>query len=205
MRKSRIPGSRWFISCLLVVPLCTAITSHTVLAAPETFANTLFPNPVIPVGDTPGTLAAGDFNSDGRLDFAVANENSKDVTILLGLGGGVLRPASTLELETFPNAIIAEDFNNDGRIDLAIANGAFSGVAIFLGQGDGTFGSLKKVSTGGDPGDTITWIASGDFNEDGWLDIVATNRSTNSISILLAQGGNGTYSSRTIFLGPGEP
>ena len=71
MRKSRIPGSRWFISCLLVVPLCTAITSHTVLAAPETFANTLFPNPVIPVGDTPGTLAAGDFNSDGRLDFAV--------------------------------------------------------------------------------------------------------------------------------------
>src|SRR5438093_1621109 len=42
----------------------------------------------IAVGNNPRSVAVGDFNADGRLDLAVANDGSSSVTILLGQGNG---------------------------------------------------------------------------------------------------------------------
>src|SRR5688500_16059146 len=39
-------------------------------------------------GSKPAGVAAGDFNRDGRLDLAVANQDSNNVSILLGNGSG---------------------------------------------------------------------------------------------------------------------
>ena len=46
------------------------------------------------VGTAPAALALADFNGDGKLDVAVANSESKNVTILLGDGRGGLTPAA---------------------------------------------------------------------------------------------------------------
>jgi hypothetical protein len=42
----------------------------------------------VAAGSAPLAVAAGDFNGDGRLDLAVANNASNDVSILLGNGAG---------------------------------------------------------------------------------------------------------------------
>ena len=39
-------------------------------------------------GDSPVSVAVGDFNGDGKQDLAVANDNSDNVSILLGDGAG---------------------------------------------------------------------------------------------------------------------
>jgi hypothetical protein len=38
----------------------------------------------IGVGQSPWALSTGDFNEDGKLDLAVANQNDDTVSILLG-------------------------------------------------------------------------------------------------------------------------
>jgi len=85
----------------------------------------------IPVGIKPQTMAAGDLNLDGNLDLAVANVESSTVSILLGLGNGVLLPNKTLsfpELNRLGNDIVAiADFNLDLYPDLAVHDtGSFS-------------------------------------------------------------------------------
>ena len=60
--------------------------------------------------------------------------------------------------------------------------------SILLGQGDGTFLAQTTYPTGNNP----IWIATGDFNGDGKLDLAAANESDNTVSILLGQG-EGTF------------
>jgi hypothetical protein len=38
-------------------------------------------------GSGPRSVAVGDFNGDGRLDLAVANQNSNDVSVLINNTG----------------------------------------------------------------------------------------------------------------------
>ena len=56
------------------------------------------PGQPVPVGTTPVSVAVGDFNGDGKLDFAVANESSNNVTVLLGDGKGGFVTASSSPL-----------------------------------------------------------------------------------------------------------
>src|SRR5215813_5333973 len=64
-----------------------------------------------PVGSLPIALISGDFNGDGLLDLAVANQNSGNISILLGKGDGTFAPAQTISVGTGPSALVAGDFN----------------------------------------------------------------------------------------------
>ena len=93
-------------------------------------------------GSDPDAIVAGDFNGDGRLDLAVADQASNDVSILLGNGDGTFQtPVQVTERSRVlvPDAIVAGDFNGDGRLDLAVAERQSNDVSILLGNGDGTF------------------------------------------------------------------
>ncbi|MEG4805020.1 DUF4347 domain-containing protein [Microcoleus sp. ARI1-B5] len=141
---------------------------------------------------TPISIAAGDLNGDGFPDLAVANLNSRDISILLGTGTGSFGTAANLfnPGNEVPNAIALRDFNADGNLDLAVANpitgtnGDF--VSIRLGTGTGSFGNPTNFGSGINP----KAIAAGDFNGDGKPDLATAG---SNISILLGDG-TGSFS-----------
>ncbi|HXZ10908.1 MAG TPA: FG-GAP-like repeat-containing protein [Candidatus Sulfotelmatobacter sp.] len=139
----------------------------------------------ISLGTDLSAIVTADFNGDGRLDLAVADNNANTVTILLGNGDGTFGPPLTIPIGAGPDAMVAADFNNDGKLDLAIANGGDNTITLLLGNGDGTFtpASGSPYATGKVPYS----IVAADFNGDGKLDLAVTNLFDNTVSILLQQ------------------
>jgi len=135
------------------------------------------------VGVRPRTAALGDFNRDGKLDLAVANNQSDDLSILLGNGDGTFQNATTLPAGRSPLAIAAGDLNHDGTDDLVVAL-RFDHLLVYLGRGDGTFEQPVNY----DPGDTPTAILLTDLNSDGHLDVIVCNNGPMTSSVTLFWG-----------------
>ena len=142
-----------------------------------------------PQAPSPSSVAVGDFNGDGKLDLAVANEFSYTVTILLGNGDGTFTPtADSPATGVYPYSVAVGDFNGDGKLDLAVANEGSDTVTILLGSGDGEFTPAASPGTGSGP----VSVAAGDFNGDGKLDLAVTNYFSDTVTILLGNG-DGTF------------
>ena len=133
------------------------------------------------VGSWPSSVAVGDFNGDGKLDLAVANQTSNNVSILLGDGTGNFTLASSPGVGASPSWVAVGDFNGDGKLDLAVANQTSNNVSILLGDGTGNFTGASPPATGQWPSS----VAIGDFNGDGKLDLAVANWGNNNLSILL--------------------
>src|SRR5437899_2749073 len=78
-------------------------------------------------------------NGDGKLDLAVANQGSNDVSILLGHGDGTFAPEQRVPGGQGASFMMAADLNGDGKLDLVIGSLSSSKISVLLGRGDGTF------------------------------------------------------------------
>ena len=63
------------------------------------------------VGDFPVSVAVGFFNSDSILDLAVANQDSANVSILLGNGDGTFGTKTDFAVGNFPLSVAVGNFN----------------------------------------------------------------------------------------------
>lgn len=70
----------------------------------------------------PGPAVIGDFNDDGRPDFAVIATLDAKVAVLLGNGDGTLQPPVLYGVGNTPLWVASGDFNNDGASDLVVAD-----------------------------------------------------------------------------------
>ncbi|MDP9193738.1 MAG: FG-GAP-like repeat-containing protein [Acidobacteriota bacterium] len=134
------------------------------------------------------SIAIGDFNRDGKPDFAYTNVVANIISIRLGTGSGTFTTASSYSTGNNPLSVTVTDINGDGKIDLAVANSGSHNVSVLLGNGDGTFQTAVAYGAGTSPFS----IATGDFDNDGKSDLVVANNGSSSVSVLLGQG-DGTF------------
>ena len=165
---------------------------------------TFAPRKFYTVGESPISIATGDFNGDGKIDAATANYAS-GLAVLLGDGFGGFGPPTTISVTAQTPFVAAGDFNNDGNVDLVATRFFFGNVALLLGNGKGTFtpATGSPFNAGADP----QAIAVGDFNGDGDADLAITNQPDpigSKVAILLGNGA-GSFSAPTTFPVGAEP
>jgi hypothetical protein len=122
-----------------------------------------------PAGTNPQAVLTADFNGDTRLDLAVVNYNSSDVSVLLGNADGTFQTALTSPTGALPVSLAVGDFNGDGNIDLVTASA--TELSVLPGNGDGTFQAPTSIDLVSSPAS----VAVGDFNADGTLDLGVTS------------------------------
>jgi hypothetical protein len=91
--------------------------------------------PAITAGTGPASLAVADLDRDGKLDIAVANAGSGDLTVLLGDGAGGFIAAPETPVQTggtAPSSLAIGDLNGDGKLDLAAVNAGSASVSVLL-------------------------------------------------------------------------
>ena len=141
-------------------------------------------------GPFPVALVAADFNNDGHADLAVVNAlvgaSGGTLAILLNHGDGTFGAATQINTGLSPTSITASDLNNDGNQDLWIAGNGTG--AVLLGNGDGTFQVPTLYQTDVNGGNALG-VAVGDFDGDGFTDIAAANFGSDTIGVLLNNGG----------------
>ena len=181
---------------MLLVPTALAGTAMAEAQTQVTFG----PAANVDTGDSPASVAVGDFNGDGNPDLAVANQWSSTVSVLLGsAAGGFTRQTPDLTVGDFPISVAVGDFNGDGDPDLAVANGYSGTVSVLLGGDGASFSRQPDLTIGGTP-----WsIAVGDFNGDGNPDLAVANQLSNNVSVLLGSAG-GSFTRQTPDLAAGS-
>jgi hypothetical protein len=109
-------------------------------------------------------VTVGDFNGDGKLDIATANNDAtSSVSVLLGNGNGTFQaPMQLASGGINPSAIAAGDFTGDGRTDLVVAFAGSSAVPATLNGNivilvnDGVWPALSGSSGGGGGATALT-------------------------------------------------
>lgn len=142
-----------------------------------------------------GSIGTGDFNNDGHPDFA-ASVGNQGISVFLNDGTGNF--ASQVFSPTgagHPDLAIG-DFNNDGNLDIATVyvTSINPRVLVLLGNGDGSLNDPIYSPSGGL---TPYFIAAGDFNGDGKLDVAVSNSGdggeTGRTLTILVGNGSGSF------------
>lgn len=174
-----------------IVVANTASSDLTILLGDGRGGFTPAPGSPLSAGNLPNDIAIADLNGDGKLDLAVANHEQKQVTIFSGDGGGRFTLATTVSVQSKPHihGLAVGDFDGDRKLDLAVESWGTNQVEILIGKGDGTFNTPGRLlAVGRMP---YQRLRAGDFNNDGFADVVTTNAEGDSVTVLL--GGKNEF------------
>jgi hypothetical protein len=143
---------------------------------------TLLPVTTVPLEPGVEFVDTADLNGDSRPDLVLANDpydlGIGATWVILGRGDGTFLPATRLTTGIAPQAVTVGDFDEDGSLDLAtidvcagVGDCTSGKVWVSPGNGDGTFRTAVGIPAGREP----TYLVSGDFDEDGHLDLMVAN------------------------------
>ena len=154
----------------------------------------------VETGTGPEVLAAGDFNSDGRIDLAFTDygipgiASTQDVSVVLNrsIPGETLEfsPRTAYRVGNQPLGVFVTDVNGDGKPDLVVSNNFSFSVSVLLNQtppgaDQPSFRAPVDFPASGALIGPET-LAAGDLNADGRPDIVTPNfLSDHGMSVLM--------------------
>jgi len=188
----------------------TFVAPVTPCTAPSCIALPAVTTTTPPTNASPSAIVTGDFNDDGFMDLAVTDEANNRVLVLLGNGDGTFQTPVSYPTGNKPVALVAQDFDGDGEPDLAIVNQTDGTVTILLGNKvnniqNGTFGTPPNQTSPPAVGALPTAIATAEFNvtNNANADLVVTNSTDNTASILLGNGDGTFGAQKTLTTGNG--
>ena len=167
--------------------LICALVMSALATAQVTFSKTAYG-----ANQSPGSAITGDFNKDGKPDFAVVEAGTL-VTIYLNIGSGKFSKKAQYAIASNDNPIRIDtaDMNGDGKLDIVIGKQFVSEFEIWFGNGDGTFTFGKDVNSFSP--DAYSF-ALGDVNNDGKVDLVnAYNDDTSSFALTELNDGAANF------------
>lgn len=141
-------------------------------------------------GPQPKHSVVGDFNGDGLLDIAVANQDGHDspeiddISVFYQQLGGTFAPAVNFAACQRPHQVGAGDLDGDGILDLAVACWGEDNFAILPGTAEGFADPIFIDSGGGAPHAVVV----ADFDQDGLADVALANLGSSSITIHISLG-----------------
>jgi 6-phosphogluconolactonase (cycloisomerase 2 family) len=140
-------------------------------------------------GSSPRSVAIGDLDGDGKADLVLANLGSYTVSVLRNTSvSGTIATSSFANKVDFatgsgPSFVAIGDLDGDGKSDLAVANVSGNTISVLRNtstSGSSSFAPKVDFSVGSYP----YYLAIGDLDGDGKPDLVASNNSSSSLSIL---------------------
>jgi uncharacterized protein (TIGR03437 family) len=179
-----------------LVPSLPGTTVTVLLGKGDGTFGVPLPAPVL--GQRPYTLAAGDFNQDGKADLVVVNSSTPDVSILISKGDGAFQAPVALPVSAYGISGVAAiaDFNQDGRADVALLTPPR--ISVWLGKGDGSFQAGPGLAFDG-----LQLIAA-DINADGIPDLVGMSP-LYGVAIVVLGRGDGSFEDQQPFVAGNMP
>lgn len=148
-----------------------------------------------------------DINDDGDLDVFVCDDNSPN-RYYYNDGSGNILEQNQGGLGTFPTggnyASLWFDYDNDGDIDMHMSKCGQGGSGVggnidemYRNNGDGTYTNVAAAAGLAAP--EQSWSSAiGDFNNDGWMDIIlGVNSTSDGNTKVMRNNGDGTFTSVT--------
>jgi hypothetical protein len=142
-------------------------------------------------GSSPASVAMADFDGDGKVDVAIANQGSNNVSVLRntavsgGLDAGSLAAKVDFATGTGAVSVATADLDGDGKPDLVVTNFSSGTVSVLRNTStagsisSGSFATKVDFTTGTNP----RGLFISDLDGDGKPDLSVANQSSATVSL----------------------
>lgn len=148
-------------------------------------------------GSFPADVQAADLDGDGKLDLAVVNWDSHDVSLFFGNGDGTFRSVPRLPYDGPPAYSIAlAKLHHDALPDIVVGD-VIGRVHVLHNDGGGHFSPQRLLGAGAG----LRCVIVADVNGDGLPDIVTANVADGTVTIRIAKPEGGFAPAHNIPVG----